>query len=912
MSLGFGFSLPAYNGYAAAFGAGATLALDFTNGNNTLSPAITFSRTTNATVTGSNGLIQFAPMNLLTFSEQFDNAAWSKASATAAANTTAAPNGTVTADTISLTSNLSTVAQAVSLGAGTYTFSVWVKTLTFTVPGALRILLVVDGGSQILTFTPTAEWTRQTFTVTAATSVTSVQAVRGSVYVGDIAIWGAQLELGSTATTYNPTTVKNLLGFTENFDNAAWTKSNAFVQTNLALQSEAFDTASWSKTRSSITANIAVAPDGAMTGDKLVENTDTGTHLITQVVSLGGSVDSSAYNISVYVKAGERTRIRLRDVQQTTTGSTTFDLITGTVVTGTGTITPAGNDWYRCTIFPLKNNSTSSGIEFALVDSGTTVSYTGDGVSGLFLWGAQLVQGATPGDYKATYAAAAAVGYTDIYGQPFAQKLVENTATDTHYVYQTPSLSAISYTFSVYLKAAERTFARLNCFRGVAFAGFVNLLTGAVSGLTNGATLTAVDVGNGWWRCALTFTVATAGSSDLGVRPSANGTSDVYTGDGTSGIYIFGAQLSDSASVDPYVYQPVAAPASTAYYGPRFDYDPVTLQPKGLLIEEQRTNLLTYSEQFDNAAWVKTNATITTNTAVAPDGTSTGDKLVADTLLAQHRVNFTATAAAGTYAFSVYLKAGEYNFAFIRIGLGGGWVDLVNGSVSGVTGGYTMTATLVANGWYRVVLVGAAALNDVVRVNVIQTNLSTDFAGDGTSGIFLWGAQLEAGAFQTSYIATVASQVTRAADSASMIGNNFARWYTQGQGTLFVDATGMGNSTTARYVAGISDNSTSNFIGIANDRSLVVAGGTGQASFFYTIITTGVLKSALAYKQDDFAVSLNGGAASTDTSGTVPIVNQLSIGDLETGTNRRMNSWIKRIAYYNRRLANTELTALTS
>ena len=934
---------------AGGFARGSSLALDFTSGNRTLDPRITFSRTTNATVTGSNGLIQFAPHNLLTFSEQFDNAVWIKQNATVTANSTAAPNGTLTADALIETAvNGQHQFYALpGLAVQTYTRSIYAKANGRTQfqfeqesGGNTRFTLIGEGtalalGSNTASITAVGNgWYRctSTFTVTAAFGLyTLLYNGTSTSYTGDgvsgIFFWGAQVESNSTATTYNPTTVKNLLGFTEHFDNAAWTKSNSFVQTNLVTNSEAFDNAAWVKVNATITANSTTAPDGTQTADTFIPTVTAGAVSQTGIAKTAASI---TYTFSFYAKADGFTSLRafVFGASNANRGDATFDLSNETVssvasvgsfTNTTATITNANDGWYRCTI--TTTSDTTTGLAATFRFDGTV-----NGTSGFFLWGAQLVQGTSAGDYKATYAAAAAVGYTDIYGQPFAQKLVPDATANNHWVFQSVTTTAAPYTATVYMKAGEYSWGliRLRDVVGDRYAWF-NLSTGVVGTVQTNLTASITSVGNGWYRCSATIATAIAGTNPVVIGASNADNTISYTGDGTSGIYIFGAQLSDSASVDPYVYQPVAAPASTAYYGPRFDYDPVTLAPKGLLIEEQRTNLLTYSEQFDNAAWTKSFVTVTTNATTSPDGAATADKVIATSVSGNHTLfATTALVTAGiNYAFSYYAKAAEYTKAGIRIG-GAGYatlplaaIDLTNGAILSQQGFTSLTVQNAGNGWYRIsgaFVSGTGLVPNIQPLSNAYTIVADNFSytGDGTSGLFIYGAQLEAGSFATSYIPSVASQVTRAADSASMIGNNFARWYTQGQGTLFVDATGMGNSTTARYVAGISDNSTSNFIGIANDRSLVVAGGTGQASFFYTIITTGVLKSALAYKQDDFAVSLNGGAASTDTSGTVPIVNQLSIGDLETGTNRRMNSWIKRIAYYNRRLANTELTALTS
>ena len=428
--------------------------------------------------------------------------------------------------------------------------------------------------------------------------------------------------------------------------------------------------------------------------------------------------------------------------------------------------------------------------------------------------------------------------------------------------------------------------------------------TGQVSLRCGDVTPIPITVTSSWVRYTVTA-VASSTTIRLAVILSISGDE----------VDIYGAQL------EPVTYQTTAGPyvatTSAAYYGPRFDYDPVTLAPKGLLIEEARTNLLTYSEQFDNALWVKINASVTANAAVSPDGTATADKLIADASNAQHRVQFGTTSAAATYAFSVYLKAAGYNFGIVRIGTSGGWVNLTNGAISTVTGGYTMTSTSVGNGWYRVVLVGAAVLNDTVRINVSNADAATDFLGDGVSGIFLYGAQLEAGSFATSYIPTVASTVTRSADVATMTGTNFSSWYNQSAGT-FVAAFDMAGGSAAfsnnRAIFVAREGATSGhniYNGSGQVTGWTVVSGVDQA-----FLTTGafaadtVTNMAYAYRANDFAASRNGGTVATDTSGTLPAPTVLGIGS-NSANSLFLSGHIRQLAYFNTRLPDAQLQTLT-
>jgi len=224
---------------------------------------------------------------------------------------------------------------------------------------------------------------------------------------------------------------------------------------------------------------------------------------------------------------------------------------------------------------------------------------------------------------------------------------------------------------------------------------------------------------------------------------------------------------------------------------PRIDHDPTTGECKGLLIEEARTNLLKYSQDFDNAAWTKARSTITANAATAPDGTMTADKLVEDTTASDTHLFYSASYAATgiTLTASIYAKAAERSRVRIDIsnflsGSATATFNLSAGSTSGVgssTGDYTdvsATCTSVGNGWFRCTLTatkGSANSTNIVVAHLNNGTTST-YTGDGTSGLYIWGAQLEVGTFPTSYIPTTSAAATRAADVASMSGTNFSEW----------------------------------------------------------------------------------------------------------------------------------------
>ena len=181
-------------------------------------------------------------------------------------------------------------------------------------------------------------------------------------------------------------------------------------------------------------------------------------------------------------------------------------------------------------------------------------------------------------------------------------------------------------------------------------------------------------------------------------------------------------------------------------------------------------NKVTYSEQFDNAAWIKSGVTVTANATTAPDSTTTADKIIPSTTPGvDHIIYQSPTIAGGVYTLSVYAKAAGYNFIALR---GDDTTvahiqtfDLANGVVNRLEGQYTnaitsATMTPAGNGWYRCSITFTATggmQNAVYYPLPVQNN--NLYAGDGTSGVFVWGAQLNTGTAAETYQVTTASVI---------------------------------------------------------------------------------------------------------------------------------------------------------
>jgi len=208
----------------------------------------------------------------------------------------------------------------------------------------------------------------------------------------------------------------------------------------------------------------------------------------------------------------------------------------------------------------------------------------------------------------------------------------------------------------------------------------------------------------------------------------------------------------------------------------RFDHDPETGESLGLLVEEARTNLVTYSEDFSGTGW--TGATIvSTNVTSSPDGTSTAD-LVYPSSTGFYRARYIPITTSGTVTLSAYVKSAGWRYINLSMVATVAAVkfDLIDNAYNVVNSNYSNADIhSVGNGWFRI-----QAACDVATVNgdAFAITFSDDFAGgmyattSGTSGIYIWGAQLEVGSFPTSYIPTSGSTVIRAADVASLTNSS--------------------------------------------------------------------------------------------------------------------------------------------
>lgn len=372
---------------------------------------------------------------------------------------------------------------------------------------------------------------------------------------------------------------------------------------------------------------------------------------------------------------------------------------------------------------------------------------------------------------------------------------------------------------------------------------------------------------------------------------------------------------------------------SVAADTPRFDFSPVTLLCKGLLIEESRTNLYIQSNGFDDGVnWTAVRSSVDSAAATSPDGANNAFKLVEDnTATDTHALQQPVTTTAVAYTMACYAKKAERDWIALRLRDFGGtyrfaYFDLTNGVVGTVGSNLTATIEDAGSGWYRCKATVSAAYagGNTSGVYLASANGTNVYSGDGSSGVYLWGAQLEAGAFATSYIPTTSAALTRNADVAVMTGTNFSDWYNQSSGTFRVKCNTIAPTTDAnsQYLIAISQGTTANEYAIYRQAStgLAVARNwsSGSSNSVITLATPAINQNTTvaivaAFQGNNFAASIEQGTVGTDTSGALSTaMTSMTIGhDVGLGTGTVFWGHIKEIEYWPMRLTNSQVQAFS-
>ena len=337
---------------------------------------------------------------------------------------------------------------------------------------------------------------------------------------------------------------------------------------------------------------------------------------------------------------------------------------------------------------------------------------------------------------------------------------------------------------------------------------------------------------------------------------------------------------------------------------PRFDYDPITLVCKGLLIEESRENFCFYSEDMANASWTGSRGgtgsipVLTSNAGVAPDGSNTADQLVfnrgAGTTasdLSQWASNSISYTISVSITVSVWVKTTDNSTKVMRLITPSGGVAAI--TVTGSWQRFTTTHVPLASGSAsaRLRLRGGSEL------------------GPETASVLVWGWQVETGAFATSYIPTTSTSLVRNADVATMTGTNFSDWYNASEGTFFCEYQNPTTYTRQNNpIVRIDDGTNNNFINLATrniasaptSTSIRLSGGTVFQTTTGGVVTgtTNPIKMVGSYNASNITHSANGVVPETLAHGGVPTVNILRFNATNVGVQSNAAIIVKKMFYY--------------
>jgi len=427
-----------------------------------------------------------------------------------------------------------------------------------------------------------------------------------------------------------------------------------------------------------------------------------------------------------------------------------------------------------------------------------------------------------------------------------------------------------------------------------------------------------ITVTTTWTRYEVSGLVTTlSGSGRCGLQTMEALTSGAY-------ILVWGAQLNIGSTAKPYF------PTTDRLNVPRLTYQNGGGGCPSLLLEKQSTNLVLQSENW-GTYWVVQNISASVNQTTSPDGTTNADLLTTTNTGICYTYQY-LSGTSGAYSTSVFVKNGNNNFFALNVqNASTQWVsaifDLSDGSLGeyaqGSGGAFVYTShtiTSVGDGWYRCVLNYTTTQSTYICPMFAPLKTGNSFTSSygevdnnaNNKTLYIWGAQLEASSYPTSYIPTTSASATRVADECSKTG--ISSLIGQTSGVLFADINRTQKSE--NYNVPIFVGSGNNFIQLyfrsTNDLvGQVYTSAAQQVAIISSALANGRYKIALAYASNDFAMYINGTQIGTDTSGTVPTCSQVIIGNDDSG-NFSYNDSINQAILFPTRLTNAELASLTT
>jgi hypothetical protein len=358
---------------------------------------------------------------------------------------------------------------------------------------------------------------------------------------------------------------------------------------------------------------------------------------------------------------------------------------------------------------------------------------------------------------------------------------------------------------------------------------------------------------------------------------------------------------------------------------PRLSYDitnGVVEDTPHLLLEPSATNLVTFSEDFSQSYWTKSDTTINVNQSTSPDGTLNADSIVSSTANSAHylRHTFVAVSANTPHTYSFFIKANGYTKFGVRDNAQTGAYLTYDLETESIINSASMTVVVnkLKDDWFKCSFTSTIGSNGVAgyAFYLLDNSYTTgylntySYTGDGVSGFYIYGFQLEQQSYATSYIPTAGTTITRAAETC----NNSKPSVNSTEGVLYAEIQALASDSTDKVIT-MSDGSTSNRVQVYFNSSNqivggLISGGSGQAAITYSTDIKLVSKIAFKYKQNDFALWVNGSEVGTDVVGNP--ATGLNVIDFDNGAGgANFYGKLKGLAVYNEALSESQLMQLT-
>ena len=461
-------------------------------------------------------------------------------------------------------------------------------------------------------------------------------------------------------------------------------------------------------------------------------------------------------------------------------------------------------------------------------------------------------------------------------------------------------------TFSIYVKAGTLNWVRLRTDGSTTRNVYFNLQNGVI-GTTSAIDAKIQDVGSGWFRCSL----VTDDVTRVRIYP-ADADGDITHTSGN--IYIQDAQLEQGLVATDYIETTTSSVAAGITNDiPRINYEGGI---GNFLLEPSRTNSVVHSEYF--GGWSLINVAVTSNSIISPDGTLNGSKLIASSGTSNKVISQAITA--NTYTASVFAKKGEFEGLVLATGTTGAFFNL---NTHSFRANYTSAPTSYkiedyGNGWHRYSITFTQSGSNALYIGP-NDNVSATLAitGDGSKGIYTYGAQLEASSYPTSYIPTYGSTVTRVGETCNNAG--ISHLINSTEGVLYVETRNvlsgydsniyLTDGTNSERVGILFSNSSGNLMFLIRVNEVYIASITISANQINWEQTN---KIAIKYKTNDMSFWLNGTKVATDTSGTMFSPNTLTQLGFNSGSGGTFYGETKMVSTFKEALSDSELECLTS